>query len=497
MKFGIVGGGIAGLTAAYRLVQTGHQVALFEARPALGGQAGTFEVGGERLEVFYHHLFSGDTAVIGLIDEMGLGERMTWRDSKVGFYYGGRIYNFVTPMDLLRFRPISLVDRVRLGLVGLYLRRQKDWRRYEGVTAQEWIKRWAGKRNYDVVWGPLLRGKFGSRAGDVSMVWFWGKIFLRFASRGGGLAQKEKLGYLLGSFGLLTDELARRLKEAGAEIEAGRPVQRIVVEDGRATGLALAGRRERPLRRRHRHRAQRALPGDGAFPPRRLRRPPAEGPYQWATCLVLALKHSLSPIYWLNISDPEIPFVAAIEHTNYIEPAHYGGHHILYLSNYVEEGSPIVGMSIDEISEHYLPHLRKINPDFSPDWIIDRWLFKDAAGQPVITTNYGASIPDHRTPVPGLYLANTTQIYPEDRGLNYSVRLGEKIAELAAADSDTLLRSNRPASERGVQRGQAPLTGSGGVPQIPKTPLGRVGGKNNVMFGDHADAPHAHGRDNS
>ena len=150
---------------------------------------------------------------------------------------------------------------------------------------------------------------------------------------------------------------------------------------------------------------------------------------------MLALKRSLSPIYWLNISDPGTPFVAAIEHTNYIEPAHYGGHHILYLSNYVEEGSPIVGMSIDEISDHYLPHLRKINPDFSPDWITDRWLFKDAAGQPVITTNYGASIPDHRTPVPGLYLANTTQIYPEDRGLNYSVRLGEKIADLVHGES--------------------------------------------------------------
>jgi len=437
MKFGIVGGGIAGLMAAHRLVQRGHQVALYEARPALGGQAGTFEAGGERLEVFYHHLFSGDTAVLGLIEEMGLGERMTWRDSKVGFYYGGHIYNFVTPMDLLRFRPISLVDRVRLGLVGMYLRRQKDWRRYEGVTAQEWIKRRAGKRNYDVVWGPLLRGKFGSRAGDVGMVWFWGKIFLRFASRGGGLAQKEKLGYLLGSFGLLTDELARRLKEAGAQIEAGRPVQRIVVEDGRATGLALADGESVPcdaviatVPNAPFLEMAPFLPDDYAALLRKVR-------YQWATCLVLALKRSLSPIYWMNISDAEIPFVAAIEHTNYIEPAHYGDHHILYLSNYVEEGSPIVGMSIDEINEHYLPHLRKINPDFSPDWITDRWLFKDAAGQPVITTNYGSSIPDHRTPVPGLYLANTTQIYPEDRGLNYSVRLGEKIAELAAADSDT------------------------------------------------------------
>ncbi len=435
MKYGIIGGGIAGLTAAYRLAQKGHQVALYEARSTLGGQVGTFEVDGGRLEVFYHHLFSGDGDVTGLIEEMGLADRMTWRESKVGFYYGSQIYNFVTPMDLLRFRPISIIDRVRLGFVGMYLRRQKDWRRYEGVTAQEWIRRWAGKRNYEVVWGPLLRGKFGSRAGDVGMVWFWGKIFLRFASRGGGLAQKEKLGYMLGSFGLLTDELERRLKDAGVQVETGRPVQRIVVEDGRATGLALSDGESVPCDAVIATVPNASFLEMAPFLPDDYAALLKSVQYQWATCLVLALKQSLSPIYWLNISDPEIPFVGAIEHTNYIEREHYGGHHILYLSNYVEASSPIVGMNIDEVSEHYLPHLKKINPDFSPDWIADRWLFKDAAGQPVITTNYGASIPDHRTPVPGLYLANTTQIYPEDRGLNYSVRLGQKIADLVAGAS--------------------------------------------------------------
>ena len=433
MKYGIVGGGIAGLTAAYRLQQQGHEVSVFEARPFLGGQAATFECGGSRLEVFYHHLFSGDSDVIGLIDEMGLGDRLSWRESKVGFFHGGRIYNFVTPGDLLRFSAVSLIDRVRLGLVGVYLRRQKDWHRYENVTAEQWIKRWAGKRNYDVVWGPLLRGKFGSRAADVGMVWFWGKIFLRFASRGGGVSQKEKLGYLMGSFGLLVDELARRLTEAGARVESNRAVERVLTENGRTSGLQLAGGETVPCDAVIATVPNPAfleiapfLPDDCANLLRKVQ-------YQWACCLALTLKHSLSPIYWLNMSDPEIPFVGAIEHTNYIEPAQYGGLNVLYLSNYVEDGSPIVGMNVDELTNHYLPHLKKINPQFSPDWVIDRWLFKDAAGQPLITTNYSASIPSHQTPVPGLYLANTTQIYPEDRGLNYSVRLGEKIASLVTA----------------------------------------------------------------
>jgi len=431
MKIGIVGGGIAGLTAALRLSQQGHEVAVFESRPELGGQAGTFEVGGNRLEVFYHHLFSGDSDVLRLIDEMGLGERMSWRDSKVGFFQGGRIYNFVTPGDLLRFKPISIIDRVRLGLVGVYLRRQKDWHRYENVTAEQWIRRWAGMRNYDVVWGPLLRGKFGSRAADVGMVWFWGKIFLRFASRGGGLAQKEQLGYLMGSFGLLIDELARRLEASGVRIERGKAVERVIVdESNRATGLALAGGESYNCDAVIATIADPDFLQIAPFLPDEYASLLRGVQYQWASALVLALKRSLSPIYWLNMSDPEIPFVGAIEHTNYIEPEQYSGLHILYLSNYVEDGSPIVGMSVEEVMDHYLPHLTKINPEFSRDWIVDRWWFKDRAGQPVITTNYSAQIPSHKTPVDGLYLANTTQIYPEDRGLNYSVRLGENIARI-------------------------------------------------------------------
>ncbi len=433
MKVGIVGGGIAGLTAAYRLTQKGQEVVLFEARPQLGGQAGTFDIGGNRLEVFYHHLFSGDGDVIGLIDEMGLADRLSWRESKVGFYHKGRIYPFVTPGDLLRFSAVSPIDRVRLGLVGVYLRRQRDWHRYENVTAQDWIRKYAGKRNYDIVWGPLLRGKFGSRAGDVSMVWFWGKIFLRFASRGGGVSQKERLGYLMGSFGLLNDALADRSRRAGARVEAGRPVERIVVEEGRARALELGGGERvdcdaviATVPNTAFLQIAPFLPDDYAAPLRRVQ-------YQWASTLVLTLKHSLSPIYWMNISDPDIPFVGAIEHTNYIEPAQYNGLNILYLSNYVEDSSPVVSINIDEICDYYLPHLTKINPAFSRDWIIDRWLFKDPAGQPVITTNYGATIPPHETPVPGLYLANTTQIYPEDRGLNYSVRLGDKIASIVAS----------------------------------------------------------------
>ncbi|MFQ5934722.1 MAG: FAD-dependent oxidoreductase, partial [Dehalococcoidia bacterium] len=187
MNIGIIGAGAAGLAAAYELVKRGHRPFVYEASPRIGGQASTFDVGGGRLERGYHHLFTSDTYMVDLIHEMGLGHKLAWIESKVGFYYNGKVYDFVTPMDLLRFTPISLVDRIRLGLVSLYLQRTKNWRKFEGVTASEWIKKWAGRRNHDVVWGPLLRGKFGDSADEVGMAWFWGKIYLRFASRGKGM----------------------------------------------------------------------------------------------------------------------------------------------------------------------------------------------------------------------------------------------------------------------------------------------------------------------
>ncbi|MSQ61408.1 MAG: NAD(P)/FAD-dependent oxidoreductase [Dehalococcoidia bacterium] len=434
MKVVVIGGGVAGLAAAYRLLQQGHEVALFEAGPQLGGLVRTFEVGGERLEAFYHHIFTTDTTIIGLIEELGMGGDLTWRDSKVGFFHGGRIYDFVTPIDLLRFSPLPLLDRLRLGLAGLYLRRQDDWRRYESITAWEWVRRYAGQRALDVVWGPLLRGKFGDQAEEVSMAWLWSKIHLRFASRGSGAAQREKLGYLLGSFGAYIDELGNRVRTAGAHIETGMPVQRIALSEGRVSGVVLGDGRtweaDAVIAAVPAEPFLRMVPPLGEEYERRVR----SARWQWALCYVLALRQPLSHVYWLNMGDPDIPFIATVEHTNFIERERYGGLNIVYLSNYLEPGHPYFALTPEELDELFLPHLTKINPNFSRDWIADRWVFKGPNAQPVIGRGYREDMPDPRTPVPGLYLANMQQIYPEDRGQNYSLRLGQQVAAMAMDD---------------------------------------------------------------
>ena len=435
MRVGIIGAGAAGLAAAYELGKQGHHAAVYERAPFLGGQASTFDVGGAPLERGYHHLFTSDTDIVDLIHELGLGHKLRWIESKVGIFYQGKIYKFVTPLDLLRFTPISLPDRFRLGLVTLYLGRYKDWRKLEKFTADEWIRKYAGKRVYDVVWGPLLRGKFGEDYyHQVGMPWFWGKIQTRFASRGKGMA-KEKLGYPIGSFGEIFDVLAEKIKEAGNEVHVSASVRRIVVADGRATGLEVEMSGGEPSVREFD--AIIATTPSYVFPrlvpslPQDYLERLTNVNYMSAVLVILILKRPLSSIYWLNIADRSIPFVGVIEQTNFIEPEHYGGKHIVYLTNYLSTNHPLYKKDHGELLEEYLPHLRKINPDFDLSWIETSYHHRVDAAQPIIGTNYSQRIPDHRTPFKALYLANTTQIYPEDRGTNYSVRMGKHVARMA------------------------------------------------------------------
>jgi len=434
VKAVVIGGGVAGMTSAYRLMQAGHDVSLYESSPFLGGLVRTFDVGGNRLEAYYHHIFRTDTTIIGLIEELGLADRLHWIESKVGWYDDGKIFPFVTPVDLLKFAPLPLLDRARLGLMGVRLRGKEDWEEFEHITCKDWIERNVSKKVFEKVWGPLLIGKYGSAYDQVAMAWLWSKIHLRFSSRKGGPMQKEELGYLTGSFAVYIDELERRMRDGGVKIHLGAAVERITAENNRATGVVLAGGA--------------AVEADAviaAVPSLLFKKlaPPLTPDYagkldyvQWqgAVCMIITMKESLSPIYWMNIGDRSMPFLALVEHTNFIGPEHYDGNHILYISNYLAQDHEYFGMSDDELWAIFEPALKRINPRFSSDWVKQRWVFKAPYAQPVIRMEYSAHKPDHRTPVEGLYLETMTQIYPEDRGQNYSIKMGDEVARMAMED---------------------------------------------------------------
>ena len=435
-RIGIIGGGYAGLTAAYELQKQGYDVTVLEKYGAWGGQAATLPLLDTRIEYFYHHLFGSDSYILDLMDELGLSDQLRWIESKVGWFSDGQIYDLVSPLDLIRFKPLSLFNRIKLGLMYLYLPRVNDWRSLERITARDWILRTMGQEIYEQFWGPLLRGKFGDMADQVSMTWLWGKIKVRGSSRQGASA-KELLAYPEGSFEIITQALVDRLRANGAELRLNE----------QATGLTTDP--ENPRRVTGVVTKKGTYPFDvviATVPGYTLLEiaPPAMDEayanllrsvhYQAALVLLLVSKQSMSRIYWMNIADRTMPYVGVIEHTNYVPPSEYQGRHLIYVSNYLEQDDPRFGMKADELFDLYLPHLKRINPAFDADWIEKKIVLRARAGQPVITCNYSERIPDHRTPIEGLYLANTLQIYPEDRGTNYSVRLGKTISTIVDED---------------------------------------------------------------
>ncbi len=433
-RVAVIGGGLAGLVAADRLLSAGFPVAVFEKYPEAGGLVGTLKVGGEALERFYHHLFTTDVDYVDFAREFGLEKDIEWLPSRMGFYAEGRLWDFGTPASLLRFSPLGLSGRFQFALSTLKLRHSSDWKALEGDTAASWLKRNGYGRAYDVVWGPLLSQKYGRLAEEVGLVWLWGKIYLRSRSRDKtGLG--ERLGYLKGSFGRGVAAVLERVRSRGGEVRTKKPVKVLKRKDGRFEVDFPGGTETFDLVL-----STVAIPEllriAGDLLPEETRKSWLDIRYCHALCPVLQLDRPLHPYYWTNVGDVTMPFGGLIEHTNYIPPARYGGRHVVYLSDYVLPDDPKWRMADAQLWGLYLPALLKFNPRFDSSWILGQEINRGEYAQPVIGANYSRILPPIRTPVVGLYSACMAQIYPEDRGQNYAVRIGRQAAETLKVDRD-------------------------------------------------------------
>lgn len=417
MNVAIVGGGVSGLSAAYEFAKHGIGATVYERDSDVGGLAGSFRVDGVYLEKFYHHLFTSDTAMADLIEDLGLGADLEWKPT-VTSYYANRIYRMSNPLDVLRFKPIGFIDRIRLGFLALYPRFVRDWRPLEDITVKEWLTRVGGKRVYANVWAPLMRGKFGVYEDQVAAVWIWNKLKLRGSSR--GKSQAENLGYLRGGFGRAIKALEERVVSMGVEIKTGHAVEEVVVDGGRATGVRVDGRFH-PHDRVLVTTAPALFAGMAPALPADYRDRLNRILYLANVCLVLQLDRSLSSTYWLNINDPAVPFVAVVEHTNMQRPDEYGGRHIAYVSRYTPPDDQYYRMQPAELFEAYLPHIKRLFPAFERSWVQNYWTWREPYAQPVIVKRYSELRPPFRTPARDLWLCSMAQVYPEDRGMNYAV----------------------------------------------------------------------------
>lgn len=398
MKIGVIGGGIAGLTAAFKLSQKDHQVVVFEKENYLGGLAAGFKKKdwSWHLEHFFHHLFTTDSAAKKLFTELGLKQKLFFQSPKTSIYLKGKISQFNSPLSLLNFPFFSWPQKIRTGLATGYLKTTNNWQALEKTIACHWLKKFYGQKVYQLLWEPLLAGKFGQQKDKISMAWFWARIKKR----------STRLGYLEGGFQILIDKLAEAIKQSGGQIFLNHEVKNL-----------------KELRKNF-DKVIITTPTEKFF---KTKLPKMIG----SLSLILELKEKFltDNTYWLNINDANFPFVAVVEHTNLVSPKYYGGHHLAYVGGYYPQNHRYFKMNKNQILKEFLPYLKKINPNLSP---ITYHLSRNLYAQPIVPINYSQLIPSFKTPISGVLLANMQMVYPWDRGINYAIELGEKVADEVA-----------------------------------------------------------------
>ncbi|MEM7131412.1 MAG: NAD(P)/FAD-dependent oxidoreductase [Chloroflexota bacterium] len=435
-RVAIIGGGLAGLTSAYDLKKDSphSEITLFEASSRLGGLAAGFKGRDEwnwHLDHVYHHIFTNDDAILGLTAELGLSHLVEILNPVTSMFFEGENYAFDSPVRLLAFPHLPLIDKLRMGLVIAYLRYHPNppWEHFDKLVADEWLARWMGGRSYAKLWRPMLEGKFDVHYSRVNLAWFWARLYKR----------TKDLGYYKGGFQAFTDGLARQAEEMGAQIQTDARVNSI--RTAHKGGFELTVQDQDPAH------FDAVL---STVSPGLMQHLAPELPQSYlsqldnlesmgAVVLTVALDRQLlrDGTYWVNVPKPAgLPFLALVEHTNMIAPKHYGGDHLLYIGNYLLPDHRHFQMNAEELLEEFLPYLPTFNPEFDRSWVTGAWVRAEKYAQPVPTVGYADKIPDIRTPLPGLYFASMSQVYPWDRGTNYAVEMGRKVAGIIQDDFD-------------------------------------------------------------
>ena len=425
MKIAVIGAGYGGMSAAWDLVREGHDVTIFEAADHTGGLASGFKEPhwDWSVEYFYHHWFASDEHMLGLIEELGLSDNVIFPRPTTVMYHKGKFYPFDSILAALLYPGLGWgINKIRFGLVGLYLRMTKNWQALEKTTVDAWMRKWAGEKVYKEMWEPLVIGKFGEKhARTVNMAWLWARMH----------ARTTNLGTYKGGFQAFSDDFAAALTAHGVGIRLSTPVNAIrSLPEGCISLTTPTGEEsfDQCLFTVSPGLLAKLAPGLPEDYLQGLLALKSMG----AVVLTVSINQQFSPegYYWYNMpKSAGYPFLALVEHTNYVSPDNFGGDHILYIGDYLEPDHEYFSLSKEELLERFLPSLTRINPNFTMDWVKKTWLYRTAYAQPVPLINHSQNIPDISTPMPGLYFASMSQVYPWDRGTNFAVQIGRQAAK--------------------------------------------------------------------
>ena len=422
----VLGAGPMGLAVAYQLARDGHRPVVFEADDRIGGMAACFDFGGIEIERYYHFHCISDHAFLGMLEELGIADRMRWVETKMGYWYQNRLQPWGNPLALLRFRGLSLVAKFRYGLHAFACTRRNDWQPLDRLEATGWIKRWVGAEAYEVLWRRLFDYKFYDYAGNLSAAWIWSRI--RRIGRSRYDLFREKLGYLEGGSNTLLQAMRTAIEEKGGVIRLRAPVNRIVIEAGRIRGVEVGGQFEafdRVISTVPMPYIPRIAPD---LPPELLKKYRSLKNIA-VVCVIARLKRPLTENFWLNVNDPDMDIPGLVEYTN-LRPL---GQHIVYVPYYIPGEHPGYAEPDAVFLDKVKAYLLRINPTLTADDILEMRASRYRYAQPICEPGFLERLPPAKTPVEGLWIADTSYYYPEDRGISESIDFARRMAKDAAS----------------------------------------------------------------
>lgn len=416
MKIAIIGAGISGLTAAYDLQKAGHAVVVYERESQPGGLAGGFKQAkwDWSLEKYYHHWFRTDKPILTLIDELGLSENVIFKQPKTVVFHDGNFYPLDSVIAVLKFPGFSFLNKMRFGFITAYLKYVSSWEHLEKHTAAAWIERYYGKDLYDIFFKPLLVGKFDQYYKDVTMAWFWARFKVR----------STRLGTYRGGFQAFLNHFSKILDQNGVRFVFNTNVTRILTAADETLQIEIDWGEPEHFDQVLNTLSPQLLPNLIPSLPEsyleKVRRLKSTG----AVVVIYSLKHQLSSegYYWYNMpKSTGFPFLALVEHTNFVKSKYFNNEHIIYCGDYLESSHPYFSKSDNELAELYLSAFKKINSLFTEEWVNQYWVYRTPFAQPVPVVNHSQNLLEIETPIKGLFLASMSQVYPWDRGTNFAV----------------------------------------------------------------------------
>lgn len=428
-KFAIVGAGPMGLMSAISLLEKGHSVDIYERDDRIGGMSASFDFDGLKIERYYHFVCKTDYPLFDLMSGLGLSDKLKWTDTKMGYFYDGKLYKWGSPFALLSFPKLDIISKFRYALHVMITKGIKDWSALDKENATAWLRRWLGQKGYEVLWKRTFYLKFFEYTENLSASWIGTRI-KRIALSRRNLFH-ESLGYIEGGSETLLEAMERKILALGGRIHLRAGIDRVVVENGRVSGIEAGGQ---------------FAPMDGVLSTAPIQYVPAmvpDLPREFAqkvraienipvACVILKLRHALTENFWMNISDERIEIPGVIEYSN-LNPGTREGEHILYAPFYMPKTHPKWSRTNQQLIDEVIGYLSRLHPAFRTDWVLARHCHRYDFAQTICPPGFQAMLPPMETPVAGFFMADTAYYYPEDRSISESVEVGKRLADTATA----------------------------------------------------------------